>query len=76
MAFVNEGTDDSFRQWNEIPTWDGQAHTLKRFTEDVEWWLESLDEAATLKYNLAARFVRKQRGKVQRIQPSRSTSKE
>ena len=58
----NEGADDSFRQWNEIPVWDGQAHTLKRFAEDVEWWLESLDEHATLKYNLAARFVRKQRG--------------
>ena len=47
---------------SRIPVWDGQPQTLVKHRQDVDWWLEGEDLTRSLNFNLAARYVRQQRG--------------
>ena len=47
---------------DRIPSWDGDPRKFKEFKRKVAWWLEGEELEKTAKFNLAARFVQRQRG--------------
>ena len=57
--------DDAHRDegaLSRIPVWDGDPTRWEVFRKDVEWWLAGEDLNRTMSYNLAARFVQRQKG--------------
>ena len=46
---------------NFIPEWSGAQETIRKHREDVEWWFEGVNLEATSRFNLAARYVARQR---------------
>ena len=48
--------------WSRVPTWDGSPLTWRTFRREMSWWLSSLDATATMRYNLAARWLLRQSG--------------
>ncbi|CAE7718191.1 pgsA [Symbiodinium sp. CCMP2592] len=47
-----------------VPTWNGSPDTWRAFEREMSWWLSSLDQESTKKFNLAARWLLRQSGVV------------
>ena len=54
--------DKTSSAWFKVPTWDGSPETWRSFDREMQWWISSLDNEATKKYNLAARWLLRQTG--------------
>eukprot|EP00439_Symbiodinium_sp_Y106_P057804 s3627_g8.t1 len=57
--------DKTASAWYKVPTWNGSPDTWRAFEREMSWWLSSLDQESTKKYNLAATKCR--RGTAARI---------
>ena len=56
--------DKTASAWYKVPTWNGSPDTWRAFEREMSWWLSSLDQESTKKYNLAARWLLRQSGVV------------
>ena len=56
--------DQNGGAWSKVPTWDDSPQTRRSFQQEMMWWQSALDLESTKKYNLAARWLLRQRGVV------------
>ena len=56
--------DQNGGAWSKVPTWDDSPQTRRSFQQEMMWWQSALDLESTKKYNLAARWMLRQRGVV------------
>ena len=59
-----EEKDQNGGAWSKVPTWDDSPQTRRSFQQEMMWWQSALDLESTKKYNLAARWLLRQRGVV------------
>lgn len=60
MADEEKGSSSWFR----VPTWDGNPREWRSFKREMDWWIASLDRDACKEFNVAARWILRQRGVV------------
>ncbi|CAL1166460.1 unnamed protein product [Cladocopium goreaui] len=60
MADEDKGTSSSYR----VPVWSGDPSEWRGFKREMEWWIASLDQEHSRKYNIAARWALRQTGVV------------
>ena len=60
MADEDKGTSS----WYRVPVWSGDPSEWRGFKREMEWWIASLDQEHSRKYNIAARWALRQTGVV------------